>query len=215
MKKRMAVADAVGAIMLVLIIFAASMTIMLTVGSYFTANTTYNEIKEYESVFNEQSVAVKYVQALPPSGQPGLIITNHGTPVTLSYLVSEGSDSTLSFHPINKYLGYNQTFTLHTNNPYSGVMTSLGGLFMANWSPPSGYVPVSFVGVNISPDFAPELSFVQVGHPITYYTVPPISVPWYINGTYYETSNSITVTIEGPTAITAFGHSTYFWFQNP
>ncbi len=203
MKKRMAVADAVGAILLVLIIFSATMTTMLAVGSYFTASTTYNEIKEYESVFNEQSVAVKYVQAIPPNGNPGLIVTNHGTPVTLSYLVSEGSDNTLSFQPINQYLGYNQTATILTSDPYSGVLTSLGGLFMANLSSPSGTVPVSLVAINVTLNYQPGLFFVQKGTALNLHSSS--NADWYINGTYDHPASDLFVTINGPTSISAFG----------
>ncbi len=202
MKRRMAVADAVGAILLVLIIFSATMTTMLAIGSYFTANTTYNEIKEYESVFNEQSVAVKYVQALPPSGQPGLIIINHGTPVTLTYFVSEGSDSTLSFQSINQYLGYNQTAKILTNDPYSGVMTSLGGLFMANLSSPSGMVPVSLVAVDVTLNYQPGIFFVQTGTTLNLHSSS--NADWYINGTYDHPTSDLHLTINGPTAISAF-----------
>ncbi len=203
MKKRRSVADAIGAIMLIFIIFSASMTLLLATGSYFATSGAINEIKQYESAFNEQNITVRFVQALPPSGQPGLIITNHGTPVVLSYLVGEGSDSSLSFQAVNKLLGHNQTVTILTDNPYSGVLTSFGGLFMANWSPPSGAVPVSLVAVNVALNHQPGLFFVQKGTTLNLHSSH--SAKWYVNGTFYHAASDFHVTIEGPTAISAFG----------
>jgi len=202
MKARRGVADAVGAVLLIFIIFSASLTLLFATGSYFTTSEAANEMKQYESAFNEQNITVRFAQALPPSGQSGLIIVNHGTPVMISYLVGEGSNGSLSFQSVNQLVEPNQTVMILTSNPDSGVLTSLGGLFMANLAPPSGYVPVSLAAVNATLNFPSGLFLVQKGTALNLQSSQ--TVKWYINGTYYETSNSTSVTVEGPTAISAF-----------
>ena len=139
---------------------------------------------------------MSFVQALPPSAQSGIIVANYGEPVQIVYLVEEQPNGSLEFIPASIYLQHGQFVEFLTNDPYSGVMTSYGGLFMANYSEP--LIPVSIIAINTS---APSrLEYVTPG----YYTITaPYSVKWIVNATYIHAGQTITLYINGPTSVTA------------
>ncbi len=200
--RRKAVADVVGAVFMLLVIFASALVLSFVTAEYFAYRSAYNDIIEYNAMFDQQNLTVYYVQALPPYGSPGIAVTNYGIPVEISYFVSEVNGA-LSFTPANRYLEYGQTAYFYTDDPDSGVLTGLGGLFMANSSPPEGMVPVSKLAINVSVSFPPELEYVPKGSGpwITYASAP---VKWYVNGTYAGAGRYLEIqVINGPTTITA------------
>lgn len=195
--KRKAVSDALGAVFLIMIIFASAVAIMVSVANYLFMKENYNAVMEVESNFNKQNITVYFVQHLPPSGNPGIVVTNYGIPVTITYLVIDNNGS-LSFEAQNKYLPYGATAYFYTNNPDSGVLTSFGALFMANSS--TALIPVSKIAINTTVYFPPQLEYVTPGY---YSTSAPHAVKWFVNGTYVHSGKRLTLYIDGPTSITA------------
>ena len=191
-------ADVLGALMFMGLMFIASFTIFSALSYYFAAQESYSNAMAYSSAYNKQNLSVLYVQALPPSANSGIVVSNYGEPVQLIYLVEEGSDGSLTFQPINVYLRHGQSVNFATNTPYSGVMTSYAGLFMTNFSEPM--IPVSEIAVNVSVNFQPQLEYVTPGY---YFTTAPYSVKWFVNGTYVHSGRTLELYICGPTSITA------------
>lgn len=207
-ERRKAVADVVGAIFLMLVILASSLGISFVTAEYFAYRSAYNGMIEHNAMFNQQNITVYYAEALPPYGNPGIVVANYGIPVEVLYFVSE-SNGALSFTPANKYLEHGQTTYFYTSNPDSGVMTGLGGLFMANSTPPKGMVPVSKMAINVSVSFPPELEYVPAGSGpwITYASTP---VKWYVNGSFAGAGRFLEIpAIDGPTTITAVPVNSY------
>jgi hypothetical protein len=192
-----AVSDVVGAMLLLSVIMASSMMIYLALTSYFAASSGYENALALESLFNRQNVSVYYVQALPPSGKPGLVVTNYGTPVLLVYLVSEHNGS-LSFVPENIYLEHGATALIYTDDPSSGVLTEYGALFSANFTAPM--IPVSKIAINCSVSFPAQLEYVTPGY---YETGSPVAVKWFVNGSYFHAGKTLRIYIDGPTSVTA------------
>ena len=190
-------ADVLGALMFMGLMFIASFTIFSALSYYFAAQESYSNSLAFSGLYNKQNLSVSFVQALPPSANSGIVVSNYGEPVQIIYLVEEGNGS-LEFMPESIYLQHGQSAEFLTDDPYSGVMTSYAGLFMANFSEPM--IPVSKIGINVSVDFQPQLEYVTPGY---YYTTAPYSVKWFVNGTYAHSGKTLELYIDGPTSITA------------
>ncbi|MGC9209496.1 MAG: hypothetical protein ACP5GH_06650 [Nitrososphaeria archaeon] len=199
---REAQADVLGAMLVVLVLLASSMALFLALGTYFRCASAYDGALALASHYGKQNVSVAYVQALPPDGQPGLVVVNYGEPVEIVYLVEELSNGSLSLVPESINLQHGQHAFLLTDDPDSGVMTSLGALFMANCSSP--LVPVSFTAINVSARTPSGLYFVSPGY-YSFTTGAPAK--WFVNGTFYNSGRtfeeSLRLYIDGPTTITA------------
>lgn len=198
---RRAVADVLGAIFLISIIFLSSTVTMFAVSSYFSEREGYNSAMELESNYNRQNLTVYYVYALPPNGTPGIAVTNYGRPTYIKYLVTDNGGS-LYFEPENRYLQYGSTVYLYTGNPDSGVLTCLGALFMAN-SSYTQLVPISKIAINATVNFPPQLEWVPAGSG-PWETTSNLPVKWFVNGTFVHAGRTLTIlVINGPTTITA------------
>ena len=195
---RRAQADVLGALMFMIIILASSFSIFYALSAYFAGQSEYSSLLAYLSAFSKQNVSVCFVQALPPSAESGIIAANYGEPIRIIYLVEEQPNGSLKLIPENLYLQHGQVAELFTEDQRSGVMTSYGGLFMANLSEP--LIPVSLAAVNVSLNVEPQLLYVSPG----YYTFSAQrSVKWFVNGSFVHSGMTLTVYINGPTSITA------------
>jgi hypothetical protein len=96
LKREKGVADVVGALFFIIVVFLSAFSILLATGSYFANSFAYHEALEYESQFNKQNISVSYVEALPPSGQSGIVVFNYGIPVIIEDVVIE-QNGALSF----------------------------------------------------------------------------------------------------------------------
>jgi hypothetical protein len=199
-EKEKGVADVVGALFFIIIVFLSAFSILLATGSYFANSFAYHEALEYESQFNKQNISVSYVEALPPSGESGIIVFNYGIPVIIEDVVIE-QNGALSFQHVGITLGTGQYVTFPTGTSDSGVLTNYGTLFMANAS--TQLVPVSTIGLGV-----------ELSKPGGVYYVPAGSGPWivyanhnaewYVNGSEWGVGKYLEISqINGPTTITA------------
>ncbi len=197
MKPLRAQSEVVGALMLIGLIFVSSLTLFVALSYYFAGQSSYSRAMSFEDAFDKQNLSVTWVQALPPSAQSGLAVINYGEPVEIAYLVEERNGS-LFFQPENVYLQHGQSATFLTEDRFSGVMTSYGGLFTSGFSEPM--IPVSVIGINVTVSFTPQLEYVTPGF---YQESSPYPVKWFVNGSYVHAGKSINIYIDGPTSITA------------
>jgi len=199
-RKEKGVADVIGALFFIIIIFASAFSILLATGSYFANSYAYHGTLEYESQFNKQNLTVSYVEAIPPSGESGIIVFNYGIPVTIEDVVIE-QNGALTFQHVGTTLGTGQYTTFPTGTSDSGVVTNYGAFFMANLT--TQMVPVSTIGVGV-----------ELSKPGGVYYVPSGTGPWivyaqhnarwYVNGSDWGVGKDLVVDyIDGPTTVTA------------
>jgi len=199
-EKEKGVADVVGALFFIIIVFISAFSILLATGSYFANSFAYHEVLEYESQFNKQNISVSYVEALPPSGQSGIIVFNYGIPVIIEDVVIEQMGS-LSFKHVGITLGTGQYVTFPTGTSDSGVLTNYGSLFMANVT--TQMVPVSTIGLGVELSKPGGVYYVPAGTgPWIVYSQH--SARWYVNGSDWGVGKDLVVDyIDGPTTVTA------------
>jgi len=199
-KKEKGVADVIGALFFIIIVFLSAFSILLAMGSYFANSFAYHEALEYESQFNKQNISVSYVEALPPSGQSGIIVFNYEIPVIIEDVVIEQNGS-LSFQHVGITLGTGQYVTFPTGTSDSGVVTNYGAFFMANVT--TQMVPVSTIGVGVELSKPGGVYYVPAGSgPWIVYSQH--SARWYVNGSDWGAGNYLIIQqINGPTTISA------------
>jgi len=199
-EKEKGVADVVGALFFIIIVFLSAFSILLATGSYFANSFAYHEVLEYESQFNKQNISVSYVEALPPSGKSGIIVFNYGIPVIIEDVVIEQNGS-LSFQHVGITLGTGQYVTFPTGTSDSGVLTNYGSLFMANVS--TQLVPVSTIGLGVELNKPGGVYYVPAGSgPWIVYASH--SARWYVNGSDWGVGKYLIIQqINGPTTISA------------
>ena len=199
-EKEKGVADVVGALFFIIIVFLSAFSILLATGSYFANSFAYHEALEYESQFNKQNISVSYVEALPPSGQSGIVVFNYGIPVIIEDVVIE-QNGALSFQHVGVMLGTGQYVTFPTGTSDSGVLTNYGSLFMANAS--TQLVPVSTIGLGVELSKPGGVYYVPAGSgPWIVYSQH--SARWYVNGSEWGAGNYLIIQqINGPTTISA------------
>ena len=199
-EKEKGVADVIGALFFIIIVFLSAFSILLATGSYFANSFAYHEALEYESQFNKQNISVSYVEALPPSGQSGIIVFNYEIPVIIEDVVIEQNGS-LSFQHVGITLGTGQYVTFPTGTSDSGVVTNYGAFFMANVT--TQMVPVSTIGVGVELSKPGGVYYVPAGSgPWIVYSQH--SARWYVNGSDWGAGNYLIIQqINGPTTISA------------
>ena len=200
LKREKGVADVVGALFFIIIVFLSAFSILLATGSYFANSFAYHEALEYESQFNKQNISVSYVEALPPSGQSGIVVFNYGIPVIIEDVVIE-QNGALSFQHVGITLGTGQYVTFPTGTSDSGVLTDYGSLFMANAS--TQMVPVSTIGLGVELSKPGGVYYVLAdsGPWIVYASH---SARWYVNGSDWGVGKYLIIPqINGPTTISA------------
>jgi len=199
-EKEKGVADVIGALFFIIIVFLSAFSILLATGSYFANSFAYHEALEYESQFNKQNISVSYVEALPPSGQSGIVVFNYGIPVIIEDVVIEQNGS-LSFQHVGIALGTGEYVTFPTGTSDSGVLTSYGSLFMANIS--TQMVPVSTIGLGVELSKPGGVYYVPAGSgPWIVYAQH--SARWYVNGSDWGVGKYLIIQqINGPTTISA------------
>ena len=149
---------------------------------------------------NKQNISVSYVEALPPSGQSGIVVFNYGIPVIIEDVVIEQNGS-LSFQHVGITLGTGQYVTFLTGTSDSGVLTNYGSLFMANVS--TQLVPVSTIGLGVKLSKPGGVYYVPAGSgPWIIYASK--SARWYVNGSDWGVGKYLIIPqIDGPTTISA------------
>jgi hypothetical protein len=173
---------------------------LLATGSYFANSFAYHEALEYESQFNKQNISVSYVEALPPSGQSGIIVFNYGIPVIIEDVVIE-QNGVLSFQHVGITLGTGQYVTFPTGTSDSGVVTNYGAFFMANVT--TQLVPVSTIGLGVELSKPGGVYYVPAG-PGPWIVYASKSVRWYVNGSEWGAGKYLIIQqINGPTTISA------------
>ena len=199
-EKEKGVADVIGALFFIIIVFLSAFSILLATGSYFANSFAYHEVLEYESQFNKQNISVSYVEALPPSGESGIVVFNYGIPVIIEDVVIEQMGS-LSFKHVGITLGTGQYVTFPTGTSDSGVLTNYGSLFMANVT--TQMVPVSTIGLGVELSKPGGVYYVPAGTgPWIVYSQH--SARWYVNGSDWGVGKDLVVDyIDGPTTVTA------------
>ena len=196
MRDLRAQADVAGAVILITLLFLSSLTIFVALSYYFASQKSYSEALAFETFFDKQNISVIFVQAIPPSARSGIAVINYGEPVQIVYLVEE-RNSSLVFKPESIFLQHGQSATFMTNDSFSGVMTSYGGLFMSSFHP--GMVPVTFIGINVSVN-NPQLEYVVPGY---YRFSAEATAKWFVNGSYVHAGKELEIFIDGPTCVTA------------
>jgi len=143
---------------------------------------------------------VSYVEALPPSGQSGIIVFNYGIPVIIEDVVIE-QNGALSFQHVGITLGTGQYVTFPTGTSDSGVLTNYGAFFMANVS--TQLVPVSTIGLGVELSKPGGVYYVPAGSgPWIVYASK--SARWYVNGSDWGVGKYLIIPqIDGPTTISA------------
>jgi len=199
-EKEKGVADVVGALFFIIIVFLSAFSILLATGSYFANSFAYHEALEYEAEVNKQNISVSYVEALPPSGQSGIIVFNYGIPVIIEDVVTE-QNGALSFKHVGITLGTGQYATFPTGTSDSGVVTNYGTFFMANIT--TQMVPVSTIGVGVELSKPGGVYYVPAGSgPWIVYASH--SARWYVNGSEWGVGKYLEIPqIDGPTTISA------------
>ena len=200
LKREKGVADVIGALFFIIIVFLSAFSILLATGSYFANSFAYHEALEYESQFNKQNISVSYVEALPPSGQSGIVVFNYGIPVIIEDVVIE-QNGALSFQHVGITLGTGQYVTFPTGTSDSGVLTDYGSLFMA--STKTLMVPVSTIGLGVELSKPGGVYYVPAGSgPWIVYASH--SARWYVNGSDWGVGKYLIIPqINGPTTISA------------
>jgi len=200
LKREKGVADVIGALFFIIIVFLSAFSILLATGSYFANSFAYHEALEYESQFNKQNISVSYVEALPPSGQSGIVVFNYGIPVIIEDVVIE-QNGALSFQHVGITLGTGQYVTFPTGTSDSGVLTDYGSLFMA--STKTLMVPVSTIGLGVELSKPGGVYYVPAGSgPWIVYASH--SARWYVNGSDWGVGKYLIIPqIDGPTTISA------------
>jgi len=199
-EKEKGVADVIGALFFIIIVFLSAFSILLATGSYFANSFAYHEALEYESQFNKQNISVSYVEALPPSGESGIVVFNYGIPVIIEDVVIE-QNGALSFKHVGITLGTGQYVTFPTGTSDSGIVTNYGAFFMANVS--TQLVPVSTIGLGVKLSKPGGVYYVPAGSgPWIVYASK--SVRWYVNGSEWGAGKYLIIQqINGPTTISA------------
>jgi len=194
------VADVIGALFFIIIVFLSAFSILLATGSYFANSFAYHEALEYESQFNKQNISVSYVEALPPSGQSGIVVFNYGIPVIIEDVVIE-QNGALTFQHVGTTLETGQYATFPTGTSDSGVVTNYGAFFMANVT--TQMVPVSTIGLGVELSKPGGVYYVPAGTgPWIVYSQH--SARWYVNGSEWGVGKDLVVDyIDGPTTVTA------------
>jgi hypothetical protein len=198
--KRKSVADVVGALFFIAIVFLSMFSIMLIEGYYFASSDVYHHAVEYQSQFNKENLTVSYVEALPPSGKSGIVVFNYGIPVTIEDVIIE-SNGSLTFSRVNEQLATGQSIDFPTGTKYSGVLTNYGAFYMANVT--TQMVPVSTIGLGVSLSKPGGVYFVPSGS-TDWIVYSQRSARWYVNGSDWGAGRYIVIPqIDGPTTITA------------
>jgi len=199
-EKEKGVADVVGALFFIIIVFLSAFSILLATGSYFANSFAYHEALEYEAEVNKQNISVSYVEALPPSGQSGIVVFNYGIPVIIEDVVIE-QNGALSFQHVGITLGTGQYVTFPTGTSDSGVLTDYGSLFMA--STKTLMVPVSTIGLGVELSKPGGVYYVPAGSgPWIVYASH--SARWYVNGSDWGVGKYLIIPqIDGPSTVTA------------
>jgi len=199
-RKEKGVADVIGALFFIIIVSASAFSILLATGSYFANSYAYHGTLEYESQFNKENLTVSYVEAIPPSGESGIVVFNYGIPVTIEDIVIE-QNGALTFQHVGTTLETGQYATFPTGTSDSGVVTNYGSFFMANVT--TQMVPVSTIGVGVELSKPGGVYYVPAGSgPWIVYAQH--SARWYVNGSDWGVGKDLVVDyIDGPTTVTA------------
>ncbi|MDG7037132.1 MAG: hypothetical protein JRM72_07090, partial [Nitrososphaerota archaeon] len=88
--RRKGVGDVLGAIMVLIIIFAASMVLLLAVGHLYVAVQDYHNAQVLTSMEDKENMTAVYMQSVPPSGSPGIVVTNYGVSTNITSLIEIG-----------------------------------------------------------------------------------------------------------------------------
>ena len=200
LKREKGVADVIGALFFIIIVFLSAFSILLATGSYFANSFAYHGALEYESQFNKQNISVSYVEALPPSGKSGIVVFNYGIPVTVEDVVIE-QNGALTFQHVGETLGIGQYATFPTGTSDSGVVTNYGSLFMANIT--TQMVPVSTIGLGVELSKPGGVYYVPAGS-TDWIVYAQHSARWYVNGSDWGAGKYLIIPyIDGPTTVTA------------
>jgi len=199
-RKEKGVADVIGALFFIIVVFLSAFSILLVTGSYFANSFAYHGALEYESQFNKQNISVSYVESVPPSGKSGIIVFNYGIPVTIEGVVTE-QNGVLTFQHVGTTLGTGQYATFPTGASDSGVVTNYGSFFMANVT--TQMVPVSTIGLGVELSKPGGVYYVSSGS-TDWIVYAQHSARWYVNGSDWGAGKYLIIPyIDGPTTVTA------------
>ena len=199
------VGDVLGAIMVLIIIFAASMVLLLAVGHLYVAVQDYHNAQVLTSMEDKENMTAVYMQSVPPSGSPGIVVTNYGISTNITSMIEIGPGG-VSYTPENIYLQSGASIPIMESSQAAGVTTSYGGVFYTNYTSASpGMVPVSIFGegVSIQSPYGSGLWYVPDGTNVNIHSSGKAT--WYVNGTVTSPSgiSSSSITVDGPTTVTA------------
>ncbi len=203
MKKMHAVADVIGAIMLIIVMFSSTALLFLAASNVFVAVQSYHSTQVLSSMRNKENISVIYEKNIPPSALQGIIVTNYGIAVNITSLI-EINQNGASSTPENIYLPSWASIPIYTSSQIAGITTSYGGSFFTNSSYGTGMVPLSIFGqgVEIQSPFPAGLYYVPKGSQYTITANMPAF--WFVNGNMVAAGkSSYTVTANGPTFVSA------------
>ncbi|MEM4098995.1 MAG: hypothetical protein QXW57_04530, partial [Candidatus Micrarchaeaceae archaeon] len=165
--KRRSVSDVIGAIILLIVIFSAAMVLLLAVGNLFTAVQDYHDAQILSSMKNKENVTLIYSKSLPPSGSPGVVVTNYGVAVNITSLIQINQNG-VSYTPESIYLPSGASVPIPEPSQAAGITTSYGGIFFDNYTTTApGLVPVSIFGEGVATKPLSGLYYVPAGYSLT------------------------------------------------
>ncbi|MEM4066266.1 MAG: hypothetical protein QXV17_05330, partial [Candidatus Micrarchaeaceae archaeon] len=200
--KRRSVSDVIGAIILLIVIFSAAMVLLLAVGNLFTAVQDYHDAQILSSMKNKENVTLIYSKSLPPSGSPGVVVTNYGVAVNITSLIQINQNG-VSYTPESIYLPSGASVPIPEPSQAAGITTSYGGIFFDNYTTTApGLVPVSIFGEGVATKPLSGLYYVPAGYSLTVNSSGPAT--WVVNGAEVATAvSSFTTVVNNPTTISA------------
>ena len=201
-RKKRAVGDMIGAVILIIMMISVVVLLGLAVSSFFTTQQSLHNVSTIHQLENEENFTVVQEAHVPPSGSPGILITNNGLALNITNLIARNSVGSLVFTPVSVVVGHLQSVSIPVSVNTVGFMTSYGGVFFYNFSSP-GLVPVSIMAyeTTIESPYSAGLWYVPVGTAVNVHSADRGT--WYVNGSAVTNGkSSSSVTVDGPTSIT-------------
>jgi len=198
--RRRAVGESIGAVLVLILLIAAAAALTFSIAYMYGALASAHSAQVAAGRPARENLSLVYVAHVPPSGSPGVVVTNEGIPVTIVEVLQVAGGQ-VAVQSVDVPLATGASATIPLQSGEFALVTSSGAIFSYNMGNAS-YLSLAAFGVRTDPP--PGLYYTS--GTVTLRSLDDPDTLWVINGSQTEVGPELKLTVDGPTAVTVIQH---------
>ena|GEM_PF-3510624 len=198
--RRRAVGESIGAVLVLVLLMAAAAALTFAIVYMYGALAAAHSAQVAAGRPAQENLSLVYVAHVPPSGSPGVVVTNEGTPTTIVEVLQVAGGK-VGARPVDVPLATGASATIPLQSGEFALVTSSGAIFSYNMGNAS-YLSLAAFGVRTDPP--PGLYYTS--GTVTLRSLDDPDALWVINGSQTEVGPELKLAVDGPTAVTVIQH---------